>query len=470
MTSRPNVVMFMPDQLRADVVGAFCGFAQTPNIDGLAAQGVRFTQAFAQNSVCSPSRVSMQTGWYPHVRGHRTLTHLVQPSEPNLFRMFREAGYHVAWAGRRGDTFSKAAQELALDRYGFAVKPASRSHFKPQDHESAWARAYFHGLRHADGVVLDFDEATVQTAERWLADGLPEPFVLFVALIFPHPPFETEEPWYSLHARSDMPPPALAKDMAHKPAYMRRLRERTRLDRLSDSDWREIRAVYCGMLSRVDAQLGRVLRALEKTGVDARTLKLFYTDHGEYLGDFGLVEKWPSGLDDCLLRNPLIIAGPQIRSGARCDALVEMIDLLPTLAEFCDLKIGHTQFGRSLAGPLSGDSGTHRDAVFSEGGFTAAEEALLEQAPFPYDIKASVQHEAPVFAGRAMSIRTADWTYIHRLYEGGELYDRRADPSETVNRAGEPNLATVEAGLRNRLFGWLVETSDVIPWEADPRF
>jgi arylsulfatase A-like enzyme len=466
---RPNILMFMPDQLRADAVGCFGGFARTPNIDALASRCTRFKQAFAQNSVCSPSRVSIFTGWYPHVRGHRSLTHLLQPDEPNLLKMFRDAGYHVAWAGRRGDTYSLAAQQASTDRYGFAVKPLSMFDFAPEDRDSRWARAYLHGNRNRPGPVLDFDEATVRTAELWLGEGLPEPWVLFVALIFPHPPFEVEEPWFSMHDRAAMPPPR-STDLARKPAFMSRVRERHRLDRMTEADWRELRAVYCGMIARTDSQLGRLVGAVERAGAAERTLSLFFTDHGEYLGDYGMVEKWPSGLDDCLLRNPLIIAGPGVAAGAAASALVEMVDLVPTLSEICDLALAHTQFGASLTGLLSNADGTHKDAAFSEGGFTAGEESLLETADFPYDLKAAIEHEDPVFAGKAAAVRTADWTFVHRLYEGPELYDRRADPGETRNLAGQPDLASVERDLKDRLMTWHMETSDVIPWRGDKRF
>ena len=467
--TRPNILMFMPDQLRADAVGCFGGYAKTPNIDALAGGGVRFAQAFSQNSVCSPSRISMMTGWYPHVRGHRTLTHLIQPDEPNLLKMFKDAGYHVAWAGRRGDTFAKATQDQSTDRYGFAIRPATFHHFAPKDHESAWARAHFHGLRIADGVVLDFDEAAVQTAISWLTEGLPEPWVLFVALIFPHVPFEVEEPWFSLHDRDAMPPP-VAADMTRKPAYMRRMAQRTRLDRLSLVDWRELKAVYAGMVSRVDDQLGRVLNAVAAQGASERTLNLFFTDHGEYLGDFGLVEKWPSGLDNCLLHNPLIVSGPGVVAGATCDAMIEMVDLLPTLSELCGLTVAHTHFGKSFSAQLGGSTAHHKPAVYAEGGFTAAEEHLLETADFPYDVKAAIQHEDPSFIGRAVAVRTPDWTYIHRLYDAPELYDRRTDPGEVRNLAGEPALAQIEQGLKDQVFAWFMETSDVIPWQADRRF
>jgi arylsulfatase A-like enzyme len=469
VAARPNVLIFMPDQLRADAVGCFGGFATTPNFDALAARGTRFTQAYAQNSVCSPSRISIFTGWYPHVRGHRTLTHLLKPDEPNLLKMFRDAGYHVAWAGRRGDTYSREAEKLSTDRYGYTVKPQSFFDFAPADHESKCARAFLHGKRERQGVVVDFDEALVQTAEQWLREGLPEPWVLFCALIFPHPPFETEEPWYSLHDRAAMPPP-LAADLSRKPAYMREMHMRHGLDRMTPQDWAELRAVYAGMTSRADAQLGRLVEAVDRAGCAERTLQLFFTDHGEYLGDFGLVEKWPSGLDDCLLRNPLIMAGPGIRAGAVSNALVEMTDLVPTLSEMCGLTLAHTQFGKSLTDVLSDPGAAHKSAVFSEGGFSAAEEPLLERGGFPYDIKSALQHEAPIYAGKAVSIRTDLWTYIHRLYEGPELYDRRGDPGERCNLAGTADLAAVERELQTRLSNWMLETADVIPWIADKRF
>src|SRR5436190_2621387 len=205
--ARPNILLFMPDQLRADAVGAFGNpVVQTPALDALAERGTAYVQAFGQHSVCSPSRASILTGWYPHVFGHRTLTNLLKPWEPNLLRMLREAGYHVAWAGQRGDTFAPGVTEMSVDRYGFVTRPESLwgPPQLPPDHPLTVA--FYHGPR--PDPVVDFDEATVRTAEQWMADGLPEPWVLFVALLFPHPPFEVEEPWFSLHDRGEMPAPA----------------------------------------------------------------------------------------------------------------------------------------------------------------------------------------------------------------------------------------------------------------------
>lgn len=465
--SRPNLLLFMPDQLRADCT--WSPAVHTPHIDALAERGVSFRDAFSQHSVCSPSRASIFTGWYPHVTGHRTLTHLLKPWEPNLLKLLRESGYHVAWAGQRGDTFAPGMTAASTDEWGFRVRPEGMFHESPYPPEHRYARAFYYGRREADGVALDFDEASVQTAEAMLADRMPEPWCLFVALIFPHPPFHVEEPWFSMHARSDVPLPVDC-DLARKPSFMREIRRDYGTDRLDPDDWREIVATYYGMISRVDAQLGRLLEAVDRIGAADTTLTAFFTDHGEYLGDYGLVEKWPSGQDDCLLRNPLILAGPGVRAGGVCDAPVEMVDLLPTLLELAGTQARHTHFGRSLVPLLADPGAAHRDAAFAEGGFTAAEEPLLERASFPYDLKAEIQHRDPVFAGKVASVRTREWTWVQRLYEGNELYDRVADPHERHNRAGEPELEGVERALRDRLLEWMLETSDVIPWDADPRF
>jgi arylsulfatase A-like enzyme len=462
--SRPNLVLFMPDQLRADAVGAFGSpVAHTPNIDALARRGTRWTDCYAQHSVCGPSRVSLFTGWYPHVAGHRTLTNLIKPWQPNLLKMLRDDGYNVAWAGMRGDTFAPGGLAESTDFAGFTVSPRMLHQPSPYERDHRFARAFYSGRRADEGPALDHDEAAVQTAEAWLADRPREPWVLFVAVVFPHPPFEVEEPWYSLHDRSAMPAP-LPKPTGAAPKYVHAINQAHGLDRLDADDWAEVAATYHGMVSRVDDQLGRVLRSVDAIGASDRTVTAFFTDHGEYLGDYGLVEKWPSGLHRCLLQNPLVLAGPGIPEDAARDAPSELIDLFATILELSEVEAAHTHFGRSLL------TGTPRQAAFSEGGFTVAEEPLLERGRFPYDLKAQIQHDDPTTVGRAIALRTPDWTYIHRLYEPDELYDRRADPHELGNLAGSAAVAETERDLRDLVLRWCVETSDVIPWQPDPRF
>ena len=467
--TRPNLLLFMPDQLRADAVGAWGnGVVQTPHIDALAQRGTRFANAYAQHSVCSQSRISMFTGWYPHVAGHRTLSHLLQPHEPNVFKSLRHAGYHVALAGARGDMMGAGVTEASSDRFGFTVRPdlSSLTHKGPYPEGHKYFFAFYHGALAEPPV--DFDEATVQTAIDWLTDGLPEPWCLFVPLMYPHPPFTASEPWFSMHDRADVALPAQT-DLARRPRFMQAIHDRYGLARLDEDDWREIIATYYGMTSRVDDQLGRVLQAVDGAGAAERTVTFFFTDHGEYLGDYGLIEKWMSGLDDCLVRNPLVIHDPRASSGV-VESFAELIDLTPTLLELAEIDADYTHFGRSLLPLLTDATRLHRDAAFSEGGFLAEEEPLLESgAKGAYRPKQELQHEDTTLTGRAISVRTDRWAYTERLYEGPELFDRVNDPRETVNLAGSPDTVDVERELRDRIFRWLFETSDVIPWTPDPR-
>ena len=266
------------------------------------------------------------------------------------------------------------------------------------------------------------------------------------------------------------PAPIAASAATGKPGFMEALRAVYGWDDLSVEDLAEIAATYYGMTSRVDWQLGRVVDAVDRAGDLDNTVFVVFTDHGEYLGDFGLVEKWPSGLDPCLTRNPLVIAGPGVTEGGVADAMVELVDLLPTIAAFGDAEVRHTHFGRSLTRVLADPGTEHREFACSEGGFRPTDEDLFERAGWIYEAKTDLQHDRPELVGTAIALRTLDYTFVYRACEDDELYDRIADPYETTNLAHEPELAPVLNDLRVRLLDWLATTSDVIPWTPDPRF
>ena len=254
--TRPNILLFMPDQLRADSVGAFGNsIVRTPTIDALAARGVRFTNAYSQHSVCAQSRISMFTGCYPHVVGHRTLEHLLAPHEPNVFARLREAGYYVALAGARGDLFAPGGTRRSSDRFGFTVPPKledlARWHSSPFPPGSKWYDAFYGGP--IDGDLFDLDAATVRTAIDWLVEGLPEPWCLFVALLFPHPPLTVERRWYELYDGIAMPPP-VPPTFEGKSGFYREIHRRCGLDRMTEEDWAELtRTYYHGQSGRRSA-------------------------------------------------------------------------------------------------------------------------------------------------------------------------------------------------------------------------
>ncbi|OKL58749.1 hypothetical protein UA08_06243 [Talaromyces atroroseus] len=483
--ARPNIVIFMPDQLRYDALrcSGMNPAIKTPNIDSFASRGVRFTECYAQASVCSQSRCSMFTGLYPHVSGHRSLENLIKPWEPNLFRSLKENGYHVACMAPRGDMFAPTVTELSLTEYGFLEPPEVSKIIgkfaapeRPEDKITIWERLFYKGRRDVSKAV-DYDEAAIRSAEKWLeVPPNDKPWVLFLPLLFPHCPFTVEEPYFSMYDRKDMPVPSSPDaKTGYEPRYMRVNRTRYGTHRATPEIWAEVSATYHGMISRLDDQFGRIVRKLEETNLWSKTITMFFTDHGEYLGDHGLIEKWPSGLSETLVRNPLIIAGGGIPEGVVSDSMTEMVDILPTVLQLCGIDETFPHNGQSLVPTLlhNGSSSSpshHRDFAFSEGGFLVSEEPLLEHASFPYDIKASLQHEDVKLVGKAISMRNMEWTYIYRLYEPAELYHRPQDPHELHNLAADPEYAHVARSMESLMFRWMVETSDFLPFTKDNRF
>jgi arylsulfatase A-like enzyme len=248
------------------------------------------------------------------------------------------------------------------------------------------------------------------------------------------------------------------------------IRDRYGLARVTPEMWREVIATYYGMISRMDDHFGRVVAAIDRAGAAANAVTLFFSDHGEYLGDYGLIEKWPSAMDEGITRDPLIMSVPGMPHNQVCDAMVELIDIVPTVLELAGLESLYRHYGRSLAPQLRDARTPHRLYAFTEGGFTIEKEPQLERAGFPYDLKTALQHDRPELVGKAIAVRDTDWTYVWRLYEPPELYHRDQDRHERVNLAGQPAYSAVETRLREAVLRWTVDTADVIPFQTDPRF
>ncbi|KAL1601290.1 hypothetical protein SLS59_005444 [Nothophoma quercina] len=476
-SKRPNFVIFMPDQLRYDSLGCTTGpgsLIRTPNIDAFAKRGTRFTNCFVQASVCSQSRCSMFTGMYPHVSGHRSLENLIKPWEPNMFRSLKENGYHVACLAPRGDAFAPTVTELSVTEYGFLETPEFLPKFAGdrEVNESIWGRLFYKGLRNAE-EALDYDDAVVRSALKWL-ECPPEdkPWVLFMPLIFPHCPFQVEEPYFSMYDRSKFTKatPEPSQRTGYEPMYMKTIRERYDTARATPEIWAEVEATYYGMITRLDDQFGRIIQKLDDLKLWEDTISMFFTDHGEYLGDHGLIEKWPSGLSDSLTHEPLIVGGGGLPEGEVSSVMCEMVDLVPTVFELAGIKEHFPPNGISLVPVIVDREPFHKMYAYTEGGFLISEEPLLEQAPFPYDIKAGLQHEDTSLVGKAISMRNNEWTYVYRLYEPAELYNHQSDPCELHNLAADPEYTPVANMLQNEMFRWLMAGSDFLPWTKDDRF
>jgi arylsulfatase A-like enzyme len=261
---------------------------------------------------------------------------------------------------------------------------------------------------------------------------------------------------------------------------LRGIWERQGLQTWSEPRWDELRATYYGMCARVDHQLGLVLDALREAGLYDETAVFLFADHGDFTGDYGLVEKTQNTFEDCLSRVPLVVKPPRgvpVRPRVS-EALVELIDFPATVEALTGIVPRHTHFGRSLLPLLAGEvsDAAHRDAAFCEGGRRHGERQAMEleseQGQDPVGLywpRVGLQPGEGPEHTKAVMCRTGEYKYVRRLYEPDELYDLRADPREERNVAGDPAYAGVLAAHKERLLTWYQDTADAVPLEPDRR-
>jgi arylsulfatase A-like enzyme len=496
MRNRPHIVMFVPDHYRGDVLGhSGNGAAVSPNLDRIVREeGVSFLNTFCQNPVCTPSRCSFMSGRYPHVRGHRTMAHMLQPDEPVLLQTLKDAGYWVWWGGKNDLVPGQLGPENYCNvLYKPPEKPRTNEDRMP---ESRWRGepgddsyyAFFQGkteLPEGETVFKDADQLNVEGAVDMINEA-PEgrPLCIYLPLRFPHLPYGVEEPWFSLIDREALPPRIpTPEDWSLRPSIEKGLAKNYNMASWNEERWRELKAVYYGMCARIDHQAGMVIDALKKRGIWDDTLFMFFSDHGEYAGDYGIIDINQNTFEDTLIKVPLVIKPPKVDPKEQSAVLpgvrrqlVELLDIVATVEDFTGLSLYEDHFSRSLVPLLIEPEAEHRDAVFCEGGrrhgeFQAMElEATKSLRPDGhYWPRLRLERSSDGEHGKAVMVRTPTHKYIRRLYERDELYDLTRDPQETENRIDDPSCADALLQLKERLLTFFLETGDVVPRTPDAR-
>jgi choline-sulfatase len=485
-----NFIIFNPDEMRAESLACYGHpLVKTPNIDRLAAEGVRFDQCHVQHTVCTPSRCSFMTGWYPHVRGHRTLWHALRPEDPSLFQYLHEAGYYIDWYGKN-DLYHPENVRRYVDHHG--DREPQPGDPEPPAPLAGGGNSFKQGEPGYYSFLFDafegdpwahHDSQKVQGAIQCLRHGDfgDKPFVLYLPIGNPHCPYHAVEPFDSMYDPDDLPPlrPVVTEG---KPDYHELIREYRDIPDYPEGTLRRIQAKYLGMISYVDWLLGELLTALEASGHAEDTAIFFFSDHGDWAGDFGLVEKWPSGLDDCLTRIPMIVKAPGCRGGHVVEEPIECFDMMATILELAGVEARHTHFARSLVPQLRGAAGDPERIIFAEGGYDGRMEPhCLEGHGSAGDVKldpkgiyypkALQQQERPESVCRATMLRTMTHKLIYRERPGAvcELYDLESDPQELRNVYDDPAYAGVRQQLETEMLRWYQRTSDVTPLDEDPR-
>lgn len=439
--SKTNVLFLIADDLNCDLGCYGHGRVQSPNIDKLAARGVRFERTYCQFPLCSPSRSSFLTGRRPNVT--KILTNTGGDFGPNhphfrdylpdtvtLPQLFRQSGYYVARVGKLyhygvpGQIGTNGLDDPPSWQH--VVNPRGRD----KDEENkifslepgkfggtlSWLAAEGSDREQTDGIGAD-------EAVKLLEQHQSEPFFLAVGFYRPHTPYVSPKKYFDLYPPDKIELPELSDDDRRRvpaPAYRSAKAEQ---EKMTDQQRREAIQAYWASISFMDAQVGRVVDALDRLGLADNTVIVFTSDHGYHMYQHGLWQKM--SLFENAARVPLIIAAPQAAgNGQSTTGLAELVDLYPTLADLCGLKTPDYLDGVSQRPALDDPSQSVKRAAFTQ------------------------IRRGPKVSG--YSVRTDRWRYTTWIGgQGGEqLFDMRADPGEMVNLAGDQKHAEVVKELK----------------------
>lgn len=452
-TPRPNVLVIMSDQHRFDYLSCVgADFLHTPNIDRIAAQGVRFGQCTTNCPVCAPARIGLATGLQPYHLGSLDNHSFLPRSIPTHYQRFRDHGYRVGcvgkldlakpdgYNGRYGDRpcvygwgfthpeecegkMHAGSSPTPLGPYGHYLKERGLLQAFYEDYRERRAKGWVIGASHDSVLPAEaFEDAYIgRRAAEWIRN-VPDdfPWYYFVSFVGPHDPFDPPTEYADRYRDANVPDP-IADDMGDKPEGVKRQRAR-RWSPVLDASLGEIavtRRQYCASISVIDDQIGQILDALQERGMAENTYVVYTSDHGEMLGDHGLYAKSVSY--EPALRVPLLVAGPGIDGGRVSSALIELSDVNPTVCELAGLPPQENINARSFAPLLRGERKAHRTETIS----------TIRQF---------------------QCIRTDRFKYVNNYHDMPELYDLQEDPQELHNIASrEPALvAELTARLRKR--------------------
>jgi choline-sulfatase len=480
---RPNVLWICTDQQRFDTLGCYGNdLVETPAIDGLAAEGVRFDRAYCQSPICAPSRASFLTGRYPRTTGCRQNGQAIPPDETLVTRALAEDGYvcglsgklHVSPANPAAGTTPPMAERRIDDGYAEYNWSHDPSETWPANEYQHWLRGKGVPYEQTDVPESEYVERTVpgehhqttwcaQKGVEFIEDAadFDEPWLYSVNVFDPHHPFFAPDDYLDryLDRLEEIPLPEYEDgELDEKPVFQRNCHEGAYTDpdrypftEMDETDHRAIRAAYLAMVDLIDDQVERLLNALERTGQREDTLVIFMSDHGEMLGDHGIYLKGPFFYEEAV-RVPLVVSWPGVvEAGETSEALVELVDLAPTLldAAGCDRPPGVQ--GESFWPMLTGDADLddHRDSVYCE----CYNAMQWQNDPKPY--------LTMVRDDRYKLVRA------HNL-DSGELYDLSADPGETRNRWNDPDYQDVKREMLAKLSDRMAETVDPLPERQAP--
>lgn len=491
MENQPNILWYCTDQQRYDTIRCL-GYEEinTPVLDRLAATGVAFRNAYTQCPICTPSRASFLTGRYPashHV--HRNGNAYFPPSEKLVTKLFAEAGYDCGLVGKLHLAGAQRTREArADDGYRFYAW----SHHPYPDIEGNTFTDWLRNEKRLDpeelflridgsygvGLPEELHQTTwcTEMALRFIDERREGPWLLSVNPFSPHPTFHPPKEYLSRYDPAKLSLPLFRRSDIERQNEFARVDQQTMeaadIEALGrgkrsgkelllpkdlmaciapvDYDPRMAKACCYAEIELIDTQFGRILDALDASGELENTIVVYMSDHGELLGDHGLLFKG-CRFFEALVHVPLIISWPaRWIADKKSRALVELIDIAPTLLEAADLPIPQSMQGKSLGSLLSGetDLDSHKPYVVSEYN-DAMSGSTMVQGEEGYN----ASHGSMYFDGRYKIV-------VYHGHDAGELFDLRDDPGEFTNLWNDPRRKDLKCSLLKKHFDAMMATSD----------
>jgi arylsulfatase A-like enzyme len=482
-----NVLFITADQWRGECLSALGHpVVRTPHLDALAAEGVLFSRHYANAAPCGPSRASLHTGLY--LQNHRSGTNgtPLDARHANWALESAKLGYDPVLFGYTDTSVDPRGLELDDPRLRTyeGLLPGIRAVCRMDGRPKAWTdwlkaqgydvpedigTAYGHrasGPEYEDGAAvprpLAFPAQVDDTA--FLAGQAMDymrqatgPFVAHLSFLRPHPPFVAPEPYNSLYDPAGVPGFARREtpdaEGAQHPWLAYQLSRRNFRAPAEDAKLRRMKAVYFGLMSRVDAEIGRLMAFLRETGLIDNTLVIFTSDHGEQMGDHWMLGK--GGYFDASYHIPLIIRDPRPLAdpgrGKQVTCFTENVDIMPTLLQAIDAEIPHACDGKSLEPMLAGHPppGHWRREAHWEFDFRTVDDRAVEEA-----------------LGLTMDqcvmniIRDERFKYVHFIGLPALLFDLVADPDEMTNLAGDPAYQGQVLAYAQKMLSWRMNQAD----------
>lgn len=469
MSSQTNVIMVIADQHHAGLMGC-SGHPQalTPNLDHFATEGMRFQSAYCQNPICTPSRMSVLSGQYCHNTGYYGLSGPTPKSLPSLMGHFRRHGYRTAAFGKlhlphqgEGNWLRSDLDRLA-DSYENADGTLGESEFLSglqalglREKEDSWHNTWNYGPGSLSVDAMPSKLPYEHTQEMWCVrealqfideTGSDRPFCMQVAFQRPHHPLLPQQEFWDMYPEDLDLPSTYDQDPSQRPPHFRAAFDAMRQQKWDfalpgESTIEGARRAWRGTLAcvtQIDDVFGKLLQGLEERGMAENTIVIYHSDHGCYHGIHGIIEKAPGICSDAVCRIPMIWRGPGVQSpGSLCNALVENVDIAPTIASLCGLPPMDWVDGADLSNLLSG-------------GLEPVHELAVTENPW------------------SKAIRWDNWRFVHyqrEMFAGedvGELYDIESDPNETRNLYYDPAHVETVASARRLLLEWIIETTRLV--------